>query len=203
MNRKPWQSYVMSATLAAGSLLLAAQSRAEGPTMVGDFGLIDHQGTQYQLTRLGSNKAVVILSQANRCEEIADSLPRYKLLRTTFEKQGVKFLMIDSSLDDNLQSIRARAQTYDIDFPIMLDDSQLVAENLGIAKAGEVLVIDPNSRQVLFHGPLDRAAGGGGDGDDGGGARRAAAAAAAANGGGARRAPSTPLADVLKKVTGG
>src|SRR5215831_3136334 len=205
MNRKPWQSYVMSATLAAGSLLLAAQSQAEGPTMVGDFGLIDHQGTQYQLTRLGSNKAVVILSQANRCEEIADALPRYKLLRTTFENQGVKFLMIDSSLDDNLQSIRARAQTYDIDFPIMLDDSQLVAENLGITKAGEVLVIDPNSREVLFHGPLDRAGFSGGD-DDGGGARQGAAARGnGGNGGNNRRGgpPSTPLADLLKKVTAG
>src|SRR5215831_1277843 len=131
MNRKPWKSYVMSSALAAGAMLLSAASQADVAT-VGDFGLIDHQGVEYQLTRLGNNKAVVIWSQTNRCEEIADSLPRYKLLRTTFENAGVKFLMIDSSTEDNLQSIRARATSYDIDFPIMVDDSQLVAETLGM-----------------------------------------------------------------------
>jgi len=199
MNRKPWKSYVMSGTLAAGSLLVASISHAEVAT-VGDFGLIDHQGVQYNLTRLGNNKAVVILSQTNRCEESVDSLPRFKLLRTTFEKQGVKFLMLDSSTEDNLQSIRARAASYEIDFPIMLDETQLVAENLGIAKAGEVLVIDPNSRQVLYHGPLDRPAMGGRDDDGGAAPRQTGGDRANRRGGGPA---STPLADLLKKVTSG
>ena len=127
MNRKPWKSYVISTALAAGSLLAGAISHAEVAT-VGDFGLIDHQGAQYQLTRLGNYKAVVVMSVSNQCAECVDSLPRYKLLRTTFEKQGVKFLMMDSSTEDNLQSVRAHATSYDIDFPIMMDESQLAAE---------------------------------------------------------------------------
>ena len=95
------------------------------------------------------------------------------------------------------------ANTYDIDLPIMMDESQLVAENLGVTKAGEVLVIDPNTRQVLYHGPLDRSVGRGGDGDDGAPRRARPAPAAAGAPAAPRQAPSTPLADVLGKVVAG
>jgi peroxiredoxin len=126
------------------------------PTQVGDFSLIDHEGSLQQLSRLGDHKAVVVISQANSCAENVDQLHRYKHLQTTWEKQGVKFLMLNSSKDDNLDSIRRTASTYNIDFPIMYDETQLVAESLQVAKAGEILVLEPNSKQVLYHGPLDR-----------------------------------------------
>ncbi|HYM34567.1 MAG TPA: redoxin domain-containing protein, partial [Steroidobacteraceae bacterium] len=190
MNRKPWKSYVMSAVLTAGSMLLAGYSQAEGVITVGDFGLIDHQGVQHQLTRLGDNKAIVLITESTRCPESIDSLPRYKLLRTMWQKQGIKILLLNSSTEDNMQTVRTQAQTYDIDFPILMDETQLVAESLGVTKAGEVLVIDPNTKQLLFHGPLDRQAFGGGDD----GEPRPAAA---------RKPASTPLADVLGKVVAG
>ena len=55
--------------------------------------------------------------------------------------------------------MRRVAATYDIDFPILLDDSQLVAETLQITHAGEVLVLDPRSRRLLYRGPLTAASG--------------------------------------------
>jgi peroxiredoxin len=152
MNRKAWKSSALASALVA-ALLPAAQA---GATQVGDFALIDHEGSLQHLSRLGNNKAVVVISQANACAENIDQLHRYKHLRTTWEKQGVKFVMLNASKDDNLQSIRRTASTHGIDFPIMYDEAQLVAENLGVTKAGEVLVIEPNSKRVLFHGPLDR-----------------------------------------------
>ena len=196
MNRKTWTSYVVTAAIAGTTLLLTGQSQAEGVMTVGDFGLIDHQGAQEQLTRLGNNKAVVVITQANNCAENVEQLPKYKWLRTTWGKRGVKFLMLNSSKNDNLDSIRKIASTYEIDFPIMLDESQLVAEELNITKAGEILVIDPNSRQLLYRGPLDHTAFGGGDGD--GGEPRSGAAS------GAKRAPpAMRLNEVLTKVTEG
>ena len=125
---------------------------------IGDFGLIDHRGTQWTLSRLGS-KAVVILTQANSCTQNIDLLPKYKLLRTTWEDRGFEFLMMNSSAGDDLDSVRRVAATFDIDFPILLDDSQLVAETLQITHAGEVLVLDPRSRRLLYRGPLTAASG--------------------------------------------
>jgi hypothetical protein len=178
MNRKaPTGLKVPAALLIPALLLLAAQSQASplpargaqsGPVVVGDFGLIDHQGAQQQLSRLGNNKAVVIISQANTCQESIDQLPKYKLLRTLWGKQGVKFLMLNAAKGDSLESIRRAAGVYEIDFPIMVDESQLVAESLNITKAGEVLVVEPQSRRVLYHGSLDKAARS--NNDDGGSA---------------------------------
>src|SRR5690606_3153359 len=49
----------------------------------------------------------------------------------------------------------------------------LVAESLNISKAGEIVVVNPESRRVLYRGPLDRAPQRGGGGDDGeGGAQQ-------------------------------
>jgi AhpC/TSA family len=158
MNRTVFQRSLMrSALLGSISAVLASQAYASnpavgsaagaksGPTVVGDFGLIDHQGNQQQMTRLGNNKAVVIISQANSCQENINQLPKYKLMRTLWEKKGVKFLMLNASKDDNLEAVRRAASVYDIDFPIMIDESQLVAESLNISKAGEVLVLNPQS----------------------------------------------------------
>lgn len=136
------------------SILMPGIGMAAENVRIGDFSLIDHQGDQWTLSRLGYSNAIVILSQANSCNQSIDLLPKYKLLRTEWQDKGMQFLMMDSAADDNLHSIREHADVYDIDFPIMLDDTQLVAETLGIKSAGEVVVIEPNTRKLLYHGPL-------------------------------------------------
>jgi hypothetical protein len=135
---------------------------SDNPAVIGDFGLIDHRGTQWTLSRLGQSRGVVILTQANSCAQNIDLLPKYKLLRTTWEDRGFEFLMMNSSPADDLESVRRTAAVYDIDFPILLDESQLVAETLAVTHAGEVLVLDPRSRRLLYRGPLTAASGTGG-----------------------------------------
>ncbi len=157
MKSKALINKALSSLLLPASLAIAVSANAE-TTKVRDFGLIDHQGVQHQLTRLGHQKALVIISQATNCEENIESLPKYKLMRTTWEPMGVKFLMLNSSPEDNLESIRKQAAVYDIDFPIMYDDAQLAAETLNVSKAGEILVIDPKTLQLVYRGPLDKAA---------------------------------------------
>jgi peroxiredoxin len=175
------------------ALLPTADSLASA-TQVGDFALIDHQGAQQQLSRLANHKAIVVIAQSNSCSENIEQLHRYKLLRTTWQNQGVEFLMLNASREDNLDSIRKLAKTYDVDFPIMYDESQLVAESLDISKAGEVLVIEPTSRKLVYRGPLDRAVMRGA-GDDAGPSVAQAQAAT--------KAVGTPLADALGRAVAG
>ena len=122
---------------------------------IGDFALLDHQGSYHQLRKYSDSKAVVIISMASHCFENIEKLPKYRLLRTTWERHGVSFLAIDSSEQDGLDEIRAMDGMYNIDLPILLDDSQLVAESLGITKAGEIVVLDPSRPQLLYRGGLD------------------------------------------------
>jgi peroxiredoxin len=122
---------------------------------VSNFGLIDHQGVYHQLQKYGYNKAVVIISTASNCEANLDSLHKYRLLQTTWKDKGIEFLAINSSPQDSLEDIRQWDALYNLEMPILVDDSQLVAENLGIASAGEIVVLDPRRMQVLYRGGLD------------------------------------------------
>ncbi|TDI91344.1 MAG: redoxin domain-containing protein [Chloroflexi bacterium] len=124
-------------------------------TLIGDFALIDHQGKYHQLSRYGHKDAVVLISQRNNCALIADQLPQFKALRQKWEAQNVAFFMINSSTEDSREAIRQEAEVYDIDFPILIDHTQLVGEDLSLSTAPEIIVINPSSRTVVFRGPLD------------------------------------------------
>ena len=141
-------------SLLALSAMLTMQANA-GQGRIGNFALLDHEGNYHQLRKYGDSPAVVLISTSSRCLENIEKLPKYRLLRTTWERQGVVFLGIDSSADDNLDEIRKMADLYHFDLPILLDDSQLVAESLGMKKAGELVVLEPNRFQVLYRGGLD------------------------------------------------
>lgn len=138
------------AALATVSQLATADSNR-----IGNFALLDHLGNSHQLIKYGDSRAVVLISTSAHCLENIEKLPKYRLLRTTWERQGVVFMGIDSSAEDSLGEIRKMADLHNFDMPILLDDSQLVAESLGLSKAGELVVLEPNRLQVLYRGGLD------------------------------------------------
>lgn len=136
------------------SMFMTLQVNA-GPGRIGNFTLLDHLGNAHQLRKYGDSPAVVLISTSTHCLENVEKLPKYRLLRTTWERQGIVFLGIDSAANDSLEGIRQMAQLHNFDLPILLDDSQLVAESLGLKKAGELVVLEPNRFQILYRGGLD------------------------------------------------
>lgn len=140
--------------LVAITTLFTIQAYA-GAERVGNFALIDHEGVYHQLQKYGDSKAVVIISTAASCLENIEQLHKYRLLRTTWEQQGISFLAIDSSSEDSYADVRLMDELHNFDMPILLDDSQLVAESLGLSKAGEIVVLEPTRSQILYRGGLD------------------------------------------------
>lgn len=136
----------------AGVISISANAGAE---RVGNFALIDHEGVYHQLQKYGESKAVVLIATAADCQENIEKLPKYRLLRTTWERQGITFLAINSSAGDSVDDVRLMDDLHNFDLPILLDDSQLVAEGLGLTKAGEIIVLEPTRSQVLYRGGLD------------------------------------------------
>lgn len=141
---------MMSAFVFA-SVVSAASFAA--PERAGDFALIDQSGDFHQFSRYRHKDAIVLFSQANSCAAADASVAQLRELRTEWEGKNVAFLMINSTKDD-AQSIRANAEAKNLDFPILMDSSQLVADTLNISKAGEVLVLDPERLTVLYRGPV-------------------------------------------------
>ena len=136
------------------SILMLCQLSVAGER-IGNFALLDHEGVYHQLRKLGDSKAVVLISIATTCIENIEKIPKYRLLRTTWENEGISFLAMNSSPTDDLNSIRQMDFLHNVDMPILLDDGQLVAESLGLSKAGEIIVLEPNRQRVLYRGGLD------------------------------------------------
>ena len=139
----------------AGILLVFADWVSAASRKIEDFALLDHEGNFHQLRKYADAKALVLISMASDCPRVKDKLPKYRLLRTKWESRGVIFLGIDSSSKDGLTDVRMMASADSLDFPILLDDSQLVAESLGITKAGQIIILAPRQRQLLYRGGLD------------------------------------------------
>jgi peroxiredoxin len=147
-------SRLMRAALAC--LLLSAASGVHATLdRLANFSLLDEEGNAHQLVKYGDSKAVVLISIASQCEANLQNLHKYRLLQTTWERQGISFLAIASSASDQLEDLKRFDQLYRIDMPMLNDSAQLVAENLGISRAGEILVVDPDRLRVLYRGGLD------------------------------------------------
>jgi len=126
------------------------------PERVGDFTLLDHNGNAHQLTRYGFNDLVVFISQVNGCEENVEHITRNKVLRTNYNHRNVGFFMVNPV--DGRDDIRAADAVYNFDFPILIDRTQLVAQNMGITHGNQVVVVDPTRRNIVYRGPLNVAA---------------------------------------------
>ncbi|MCG8416001.1 MAG: redoxin domain-containing protein [Pseudomonadales bacterium] len=122
---------------------------------VADFALLDSEGSFHQLRKYGGNKAIAIVSMAASCENTLANLHKYRLLQTTWESQGVAFLALNSTAETSFEDSRELNRLYQLDMPILVDSSQLVAELLGIQQAGEILVVEPDRFRVLYRGGLD------------------------------------------------
>ncbi|MFT4615111.1 MAG: peroxiredoxin [Bacteroidia bacterium] len=133
-----------------GTVNATAQS-----TKISDFALLDHQGKQHLLSWYGDQKAVVVFIQGNGCPIARNSIPTLKALRDDYADQGVTFFMLNPQPQDNRESIAKEAREFDIDFPILVDETQLIAENLGVDRTSEIFIINPAAREVVFRGPID------------------------------------------------
>lgn len=142
---------ILSTLALAGALSANAFA---APERAGDFALLDQNGDFHQFSKYRNKDAVVVLSQSNSCAASSAALVKFNELRSQWEGKNVAFLLMNSAQDD-LASVRETAKAANIDLPILMDGSQLVAETLKISKAGEVLVLDPERLTVLYRGPVD------------------------------------------------
>ncbi len=84
----------------------------------------------------------------------ASSLPEMQALRDKYRAQGVELLMINSNLADSRDAIEKEAKAQGIDLPILLDETQIIGESLGLKRNGELLVINTKGWKVAYRGPV-------------------------------------------------
>ncbi len=122
---------------------------------VNNFGLLDQNGNFHELYYLSDAKAVVLYIQGNACPIVRNAITDLKAVRAKYADKGVKFLMLNSNLQDDRTSIAQEAEEFDIDFPILVDEAQLIGESLQLYRTAETLVLDPETWTIAYRGPIN------------------------------------------------
>lgn len=128
---------------------------ADAPLRVDNFVLLDHFGKAHELYYERDAKAIVLISQGNGCQIVRSNLEDLRALRADYAAQGVDILLLNANQQDSRQDIAAEAAEWNIDFPILKDTTQLIAQSLKFDRTGEVMVIDTRNWSVAYRGPLN------------------------------------------------
>lgn len=140
------------AALGLGAPLLAFSA----PDTLDNFRLTDQQGASHELYYLSDMKAVVLLAQGTACEASQKAAAQLDALRGKYESRGVTFLLLDSNLADaaSREALAKQAKQAGVGLPILMDETQLVGESLGITRNGEVLIANPQGWKVAYRGGI-------------------------------------------------
>ena len=141
---------VMALWLFAGHTAMAADSHR-----IGDFALLDQTGKHHKLSWYGDQKAVVIFVQGNGCPIVRNSVPELRAIRDDYRDRDVQFFMLNPQPQDTRDRINAEAADFGYDFPILVDETQLIAESMGVDRTSETFIINPETREVIYRGPID------------------------------------------------
>ena len=121
---------------------------------VENFTLPATNGSSVALYSLAGKKAAVLVFTGTQCPVGNLYLPRLVELARTFEPKGVAFLAINSNASESMADVAAHAREYGLNFPMLKDAGNVVANQLGVHRTCEVLVLDSKAR-VRYRGAID------------------------------------------------
>lgn len=157
------RAWLALAAAIAVSCCLGAQAettpdRPKSADAVSDFALLDHQGTfrhLYYYAKDPTTGAIVLFVQGNGCPLVRKRIPELKRLRDAYAAKGVIFWMLNANPHDGRADVAREAAEFGIDFPVLMDDTQLVAQGLKIERTAEAIVIEPNTWRIRYRGAID------------------------------------------------
>ena len=123
-------------------------------TKVASFKLRDYRGAESSLDQFAAKKAVVLAFVGCECPVAKLYGPRLAKLAKEYEAKGVQFLGIDANQQDGVTQIARFAKDAGVEFPILKDVNNVLADQLGVQRTTEVLVLDAE-RIIRYRGRID------------------------------------------------
>ncbi|HEX5104942.1 MAG TPA: thioredoxin family protein [Pirellulaceae bacterium] len=152
---------ILGSAAALGCIVLLAASSApaaEAATSVGkqiaSFSLEDYRGKAWSLADFKDSKALVVAFVGTECPLVANYAARLQTLADQYNAAGVAFLAIDSNQQDSLTELAHFARTHKIEFPVLRDAGNKVADAFGATRTPEVFLLNA-SRKVVYQGRID------------------------------------------------
>lgn len=146
---------LVNSLLSCTLLFSAAVQADEWLRSIPDFELTDHKGNVHSLEDYKQYDYVAFYVQGVGCPIARIALPNYREVRDEYSDKNIAFVMFNANIQDDIPRINKEAEEFGIDFPILKDEGQKLAKSLGVERTAEVFVVDPETRDVLFRGPIN------------------------------------------------
>jgi peroxiredoxin len=121
---------------------------------VREFSLPDTKGQKHSPAEWKDQKAVVLIFLATECPASNSYAPEYVRLEKAFHAKGVRIYGVHPDPDVTAKAAAEHAHEYHLTFPILLDPTQGLAKQTGVAVTPEAVVLSPTG-QVLYRGRID------------------------------------------------
>lgn len=148
-----WLAIPLASWVPTTSSVRAAEVGAVGRT-ISDFSLPDFHGQPRSLANLSDSEFVVIAFLGIECPLAKLYAPRLKQLSSEYRDRSVAFLGIDANEQDALTEIAAFAHANGLEFPLLKDRGQQVADLFGAERNPIVYVLD-RTRTIRYQGRID------------------------------------------------
>ncbi|MGE3263261.1 MAG: redoxin family protein [Bacteriovoracia bacterium] len=128
------------------------------PKPLEDFSLLDHHGDMFELYRgakLAESKAIVFISTGIGCPIVEKSLPKVQSLAEKYQDKKIQFVLVNSNVQDERADIVKHAKEFGIKLPILLDQSQIVADALNFDRTAEAVIVETKNWQIVYRGAID------------------------------------------------
>ncbi len=137
------------------STVVEASYQVDPNEYVDNFSLLDHKGRAHELYYYQDAPAIVVMIQGNGCPIVRNAWSDFKAVKDSFADKGIPFYMLNANKQDTRDTVNAEAEEFAYDIPVLIDETQLVAESLGVKRTAEVLVISPEDWSVVYRGPVN------------------------------------------------
>ena len=117
-----------------------------------NFELRNLYGKTHHLTDYADRQLIVIVFVGNDCPLVKLYAARLAELAGEFGPRGVVFLGINSNRQDTLTEIAAFARQAKLEFPLLKDPDNNVADRFGAQRTPEAFVLDRESRVRIGEG---------------------------------------------------
>lgn len=120
-----------------------------------DYALYDENGGFHRFSTYNNNKAIVLFVQGNGCPIVRNALTDFHAIVNDFSEKGFTFFMVNSNIQDSKETVKKEATEFNFKVPVLLDNSQILADALDITITAEAIVLHPTTRQILYRGPIN------------------------------------------------
>jgi peroxiredoxin len=131
----------------------AAAAPAIGAT-IQDFSLPDTDGKAHPLSSLKGKNGAVLIFISVQCPVSNAYNERMTKLAEDYAARGVSVIGINSNKSESADAVKAHATEKHLNFTILKDSGNKVADLLGAQHTPEAYFLDANNR-LLYHGRID------------------------------------------------